>query len=225
MTHKIFIGYRTRVVDTLAAMLPEFQANKGFTDPKKIANDIADKKETFTQIAKDMPYTGIFDEVFLIDPKNEKRLQYVHAEKKEGKEEKSPVPLRVRNYLLKAYPNAWTQDTHEVKIPEVVFVGFNPRLFLKILGLECSLPYIGKPLPPKLWYSNSDHRDIEEAVVPTGFKFLDLTIALKRRRPLQTESAKAWDQLLNGWTMPGILPEKDAQLALELSAQLGFIEL
>ena len=33
----------------------------------------------------------------------------------------------------------------------IFFVGFQPRTFLKVLGLECSLPDVAQPAPLKLW--------------------------------------------------------------------------
>lgn len=221
MTDKLFVGFKTKAVDGVEALMPTFTPAKNLTDPKKIEQDLADKKEKFLREAPNMPYTGTFEEVFIIDPKNEKRLQYLASD---GKDAKAPVASRVRTYLLKTFPNAWPEDTHEIKKPEVVFVGFNPRLFLKMLGIECSLPHIAKPLLPKMWYSNSDHRDIEEALIPAEFnKMIDLATALKRRRPLDEPSAKRWDVLLAGYTQPGDNPMKDAQLAFELAVQLGFI--
>jgi len=220
MTAKIFVGFRTRPVEDFKEFMPKFSASRVLTDPKKIEADIQAKAEMFVSTCKDAPYTGTFDEVFLVDRRKKKVLQWLYPPKDS---DKPRICVSVRNYLLKAYPTAWDWDTHG-KRPEVVFLGFNPRLFLKMLGLECSLPGVGKPLPPKLWYSNSDHRDIEEAVLPKDFeKVLTLDTVIKRRRPLDPEAAKKWDEHVKDWPGPGQVPRKDVEIAIELAAQLGFL--
>jgi hypothetical protein len=220
MTLKVFVGFRTRPVDNLQELTPAFEPSRNLRDPELIRADLEKKQAHFAAVARDQPYTGTFDEVFLIDGKNRRPLQYLHA----ADGSKPPVSVRVRDYLLSAYPDAWTWDTHDVRRPTVVFIGFNPRLFLKMLGIECSLPRVGKPCPPRMWYGNSDHRDILEAVLPRDFeKSLTLPVVLKCRRPLDPEDAAKWDALLDGWHGPHVQPERDARLSLELAAQLGFL--
>ncbi len=216
MTIKLFVGYRTKLIDNVEALLPDIKPARNLVDKKKIAEDISARKAAFLEAAASMPYTSTLDEVFLIDPAHKKGLQYVADPKR------PPPSVRVRNYLLKAYPNAWSEDTHDTRKPEAIFMGFDPKTFLKILGLECSLPEIGLPLPARLWYANSDHRDIAEAVAPDHFKKLELSVALKRRRPRDEKSAAAWDALFKDWPGPGVFPEKDATITLELAVQLGF---
>jgi len=219
---KIIIGYRTRPVANLEKVLPEFKAPAHFKDPSKIADDIAYKKESFLVYAKDMPYTGTFDEVFLVDPKHNKVVQWSHQATEE--DNKPPVAVRVRNYLVKHYPAAWANDTHcDRKQPEAIFIGFSMRNFLKMLGLECSTPGINKACPLGLWYSNVDHRDIGEAVLPSDYKLLTLPYVLKFRRPLDLTAAKHWDELTLDWPGPGVFPERDALITVELATQLGLL--
>lgn len=224
-TAKLIVGYRTRPLEaaTLEQLKPQFTASKALKAADKIAQGIADKEAQFIEEAANMPYTGTFDSVVLADPKNEKiqRWDYKGREPGSGKQ---PICLAVASWILKQYPDAFSWDTHEKKKPQVVFVGFNPRLFLKMLGTECSLPEHGKPLPPTMWYSNSDHRDIEEAVCPSDFKRLTLQTVLKRRRPAGGEAQQKWDEVMSGWEGPGVDPVKDVWLATELSAQLGFLK-
>lgn len=220
---KIFIGYRTRPAAGVEKVLPEFKAPSHYKDPAKIAAYVAEARAAFTANAQNMPYTGTFDEVVLIDGKHHKVLQWSHAAAEEGG--KPLVSVRVRNYLLKHFPDAWTDDgTLRKGGPAVIFVGFDPRTFLKILGLECSLPAVNRRCPLGLWYSNTDHRDITEAVLPKEFTGLTLPYVLKMRRPTDGETAKRWDEALADWPGPGVFPEKDARITVELATQLGFVE-
>ncbi len=215
--HKIFIGYKTRTIDGIEKLLPEFKAPSHWKDKEKIAADVAEKKEAFLANAKNMPYTGTLSEVVLCDNKAKKTLQW------KDDADKPPVSVRVRNYLLKNYPDAWSNDTHDRKPPSVILVGFDPRTFLKILGLECSLPTVNKPCPLGLWYTNTDHRDIEEAIMPKEFKGLTLPYVLKFRRPVDAAEATKWDGLVKDWPGPGVFPDRDALLCVELATQLDIL--
>lgn len=226
---KIFVGYRTRVVDGFERYMPTFSAPSGWRDEKKIADDIAAKQEQFKIEAKDQPYTGTFDEVVIVDPKREKIRRWEYRAPNSGKQ---PIALAVRAYLMRYWPGAWVDDTHESKlptdptsdVPKAIFVGFDPRTFLKILGLECSMPQIAKPLPLKLWYSNTDHRDISEAVLPREFKRLTIKEVIIARTPLDPKAAEIWKKTTAGWEGPGTNPEQDARIAVELASQLGIIK-
>ena len=218
----IVVGYRTRVAADVQAHMPEFKAPSNYKDAAKIQADIAEKQAAFLLAAKDMPYTGTFDEVHLYDQKANRAMAWSHkATEEEGK---PPVAVRVLNFLLKYHPKAWDNNTHGRKVPEVAFLGFDPRTFLKILGLECTRLAISTPPPLGLWYSNSDHRDIGEAVMPKECKGLTLPYVLKFRRPLNPDRAKQWDELLDGWNGPGETARKDAKITIELANQLGFFE-
>lgn len=218
---KIMIGYRTRLVPGAEKNLPDFKYPSNYKDAGKIAEYKKEAATAFLEDAKNMPYTGTFDEVYLADDKNNKAMMWSSS----VDETKPPVSVRVRNYLLKYYPDVWNNDGLLQKGgPKAIIIGFNPRTFLKMLGLECSLPAINKPCPLGLWYSNIDHRDIEEAIMPKDFKGLTLAYVLKHRRPVDLEDAKHWDELLTDWPGPGTFPEKDALIATELATQLGFVE-
>ena len=228
-TMKLFIGYETKLASTV--VVPEFKPPANYKDVAKIEAYLAEQKASFTVDAANMPYSGTFNEVFIIDPNarddkspEKTKLKALQYKWHPPEEEKSPVSLRVRNYLLKHYPNAWTNDTHNRKPPQVIIVGFDPRVFLKILGIECTLPSIAKPCPLGLWYSNSDHRDIGEAICPRDFKGLTPELALKYRRPIDKEDGKKWDEITKGWTGPGKNAEQDARIAIELATQLGFLD-
>ncbi len=215
---KIIIGYKTRLVAGVDKITPEFKANAGYKDAAKIQADIEEKKAAYLAGAKDMPYTGTFDEVFIVDGTHEKIVLYRYDETK------APISVRVMTFLNKYYPNGWLDDTHGRKQPEAIFVGFDPRTFLKILGLECSMPAINKRAPLGMWYTNADHRDIGEAMLPKEFKGLSYAQVLKLRRPVVPAEAKKWDDLTEGWAGPGANAEKDALIAVEIASQLGILK-
>lgn len=221
MSSKIIIGYSTQLANLDASMMPQFKAPSNYKDESKIAAYIEESKQNFILNAKDAPYTGTFKQVFMLDPSNKKVAQFDNYDDPN----KQPICVRVRNYLIKSYPSGWNENTYDSRNPPFRFLGFNIRRFLKMLGLECSLPSINKPLPLKMWYSNSEHRDIIEAILPHEFdKQLDLQLVLKYRRPLKPENSERWDTMLSGWEGPHINPQKDAWLTVELATQLGFLE-
>lgn len=221
MSSIIVVGYRTRPVGNVLELMPAFKAPSHWKDPEKINSSIEEQKQQYLKNAKDAPYTGTFDCVFMLDIGEKKVMQWDYREPGAGK---SPISVAVRNYLTKTYPTGWEDKVYDTRNPPFRVVGFNPRRFLKILGLECSLPSVNKPLPPRMWYNNQEHRDIVEAVLPRDFeKLLDLPTVLKQRRP-DGDARKKWDEKLNGWEGPHQNPEADAWLTVELCKQLGIIE-
>jgi hypothetical protein len=228
---KLFIGYKTKACGTAEKFMPEFKAPSNYKDAAKISTYVDEKKAAFLAESHGMPYTGTLDEVVIFDPnvRDEKSPEIPKVKSLLYKwcppeEERPPVSVRVRNYLLKTYPNAWSNDTHNRKPPSVIIIGFDPRTFLKIMGLECSLPYINKPCPLGLWYSNTDHRDIGEAVCPREFSSLTLPFVVRQRRPTDEQEAKIWDALTKDWKGPGYNAEQDAKISVELASQLGFLD-
>lgn len=229
-TAKLFVGYRTRTAEGYEALMPEFRAPSHWKDTAKIAAEVEVRKQAFLAGAKDCPYVGTFDQVFLVDPSNNQAVLWDYRPPGSGKQ---PISLAVRAYLIKFWKDAWKDDMTTVRNrvpPAAIFVGFDMRTFLKILGLECSMPAVGKPLPLRLWYDNTDHRDIGEAVLPKEFKQIGLAEVVKARRPMPTSDPASlanlakWDRATDGWTGPGIDPRKDVDIAVILAAQLGMIK-
>lgn len=217
---RIVIGYKTRLVEGADKNLPEFKPPANYKDTGKIAEHLANQRSEFLAVAKDMPYTGTLDEVMLVDPRQEKSVLWKYPTPEDNK---PPVAIRVKNYLLKHYPEAWSNDVTR-KPTKVVFVGFDIKTFLKILGIECAVPPIAKPCPLNLWYGNSDHRDVTEAVMPKdNCKGMSLPYVLKFWRPNEAEAAKVWDGLLDQWPGPGASATKDAAIACEISRMIGLI--
>lgn len=223
MPSKILIAYKTRTADGYVPDirdLPDPPSN--WKDPDKIAAWREEKaKEASTQ-AVFQPYTGTFDEVQLIDLTTQEHGRWQYREPKSGRQ---PVCLAVRAWLLKHYPDAWPNSTHPGRaVPQAIFVGFNPKLFLRILGTECSLP-ANQPkepgstntLPLSCWYGNSDHRDIGEAVKPDEFKFLSWRTVLEARGLTNNQAVYA------GWNGPHIDVTMDLSLIIELASQLAMV--
>ena len=220
---KIFVGYRLRPIPDVEKWMPEFAAPSNYKDEAKIKDYIEAKKEEFATAAAGLPYLATFEDVCLIDPQSEKALRFEYVDPTSNKQS---VAVRVRNYLLKAYPKAWANAAHydPSRLPGAIFIGFDPRRFLKVLGLECSLPTVDKPCPLRLWYGNADHRDIEEAVCPKDFApWLNIKTVLKMRRPIDPNAIEHWDTITKDWTEPGHNAQQDAMLSIELATQLGFL--
>jgi hypothetical protein len=216
---KIFVGYRTKPVDdeTLRQFMPVLVPDGRFTDEAKIAADLDKKRLAFLAKAKNQPYTGTLESVALNIPEL-KHLSEYHTSAKGPS-----VAARVGRFLLKEFPDGWSDDISPNARPAgAMFLGFNPRTFLKMLGMECSLLQTGLVLPARMWFHNTDHRDILEAVVPSECQ-IDSMQAIKAHRPKDKEGAEKWDELLKGWTGPGENAMTDATLACKLAMQLGLM--
>ena len=51
-------------------------------------------------------------------------------------------------------------------------------------------------------------------------RLLTLPFVLSQRRPSDPDQAKEWDALLKDWPGPGVYPDRDAKIAVELAVQL-----
>lgn len=223
MTHLIFVGYKTAVVSGFEELMPTFEGRAGTKDPEKIAEQIAEKKNAWLQDAPNSPYTGTLSEVVLAVPSLGKMVTF-KAEGRGPGTAKPAVCVAARNIILEWFPDEWPNETHPVysKV-NVAICGFATRTFIKMLGIECSLPQNKCPLPPPLWYSNSDHRDIGEAVMPTGFTVGWPTVIKARRVGLSAVDLEKYNKTFEGWDGPGNNCEQDVKVALLMADQLGFI--
>lgn len=222
----LIVGYRMRVrsEEELETCTPEFEANRSLKDPVKIAEDIAKKRTVFLQQASMKPYLGTFDAVQIVDPVN-KQIGTWNSTDRKPFGPKPPICLAIRQWLLAHYPNAWDGDVMDTSPPRVMFLGFKPRIFLKMLGLECSLPEYGQPLPLRMWYGVTGYRDIESAIAPDEPKEIavPLEAALRFRRPIGAEDAAKWAGWLDKWNGPGLDPALDVLITAEVAAQLGLV--
>jgi hypothetical protein len=202
------------------ALMPDYEAPSNYKDKDKIAAYVESKQQEFLTAALEVPYTATFDQVFMVDTKYGKVIQWDHS----AEPGKPSVSQRVRTYFVNIHGVGWSAKDYKVHNPPFRVIGFNPRRFLKMLALECSMPAIGEPLPPKMWYSNAEHRDIGEAILPKDFRdTLSLEKVLLMRRPVSYAARERWDKVLEGWKGPHVHPEKDAWLTVELASQLGFM--
>jgi hypothetical protein len=224
MPKKLIVAYSTRLVAD-ESLLPD---SADLTPPgsMKKAETIAkwrdDMSEKLLEEARFQPYTATFDEVQIADPTLDRIMRFKF---RDPDEKRPPASLAIRSWLLKHYPDAWPNTTNpRPGSLEAIFVGFNPRLFLKILGMECSLPENQKyaergdsesvVLPLSMWYANSDHRDIEAAVKPNDYKALTWPTVFQ---------ARGLTEMAEGWDGPGNNVNQDLLLAAELASQLGFM--
>ena len=213
MPSKIIVAFKTRPSGTAVAM-PEFTAPSNWRDETKIAAKIQEQQVAFQATLANQPYTGTFEEVRIYDQKSKATSSFRYRDPAKGK---LPACLAIRNWLLKRHQ--WTHSTVSRGAPEAIFVGHDMRLFVKILGIECSLPENqpqkdGEPDPTKsnalplgMWYGQSDYRDIFQAVNPQDLPWQSVLAA----RGIVAE----------GWNGPGVDVEKDLTIATEFAAQLG----
>jgi len=214
MTAKLIVAWKTRAVEGLDKLVPAFTPPANYKDQDRVNEWLAAKREEWLHEAATSPYTGTFDEVMIVDSANERPGRWYYKDRGPGGS-KAPICVAVRNWLMKLYPTAWPDDTHPApRKPEAIFLGFEPRGFLKLLGIECSLPENCQPLPVSMWYGNTEHRDITEACIPKEYgKLLPWALVFKRRG-IKTKE---------GWQGPGQDPEEDVRLVTELATQLGFL--
>lgn len=232
---RIFVAYETilRPGLDLQTIMPSFEASWRTKDPEKIDAEIAAKQAKFlTGEGLDAyPYTGTFRRVMLLDPsRRSTSADFCLSERMPGSGKPS-VAAAVSDWLAKHYPDAFKSFLPADKYQGAVFVGFDTRRFLKMLGLECSLPSVGRPLPPGAWYETCLHRDIESAVLPSGERGpLDWRAILHMRAPLMSPLPMAeganplsWPALVDNWEGPHVHAPSDLFLAIELASQLGFL--
>lgn len=203
---KIVLGYRTRAVELAEPFVPEFSPPANYKDRAKIDEWLDQRKAEWAETSLTYPYLSTFDEVFIavIAPGIREVGKWSYRAPDSGKQ---PVCLALKTFLTKFFGSAW--DGGGTK---PVFLGFDPRTFLKIWGLECSMPANASPLPPAVWYGTTNHRDVAEALLPAEFKSVPLAWVLKHR-----------GIEVPGWQRPGLDPELDARVVVVAAEQLGFL--
>ncbi len=220
MSHKIVVAFRTRASGVDSPM-PQFSAPSNWKDMNKIAANVQAQEDAFTAALSDKLYLGTFDEVRIYDQKTKNTNTFKYRAPDSGKQ---PVCLAIRSWLLKRHPTVWPHSTDYQDKPEAVFIGHNMRGFVKLLGIECSLPanqpqVNGQPdpktsnaLPLGMWYGQTAHRDIFDAVNPKSE--VPWAVVLGQR-----------GIAIKGWDGPGVNVEQDLAIATQFAAQLGmFLE-
>lgn len=168
-TPAIFVGWKMRKREGLELQRPLFSAPANYKDPEKISAYVAEKSAAWESGLGSQAYTGTFDSIVLADSANNKIGSWFYAGREPGSK-KASVAAAARNWLLNLWGDHWSDNMFPADDkPPVVFYGFEPRLFLKLLGIECSLPSVAAPLPLSLWCGESAHRhsvDVFNLLVP-----------------------------------------------------------
>lgn len=212
----IVVAYTLRAVPDSRMIMPTFEAPGNYKDPEKIAEYIKKRQELFPiEGAVSMPYTATFDAVKLYAPGDAVDDNSITTMHHEGRKPFGPK-ASVANLA-----SAWLKK--KLDQGDFYLVGFNPRLFLKVLGIECSLPGSEAPAPPELWYATDRSRDLLEAVKPAEFKDLDWNMVIKARRPLETEGRDAYDRVTADYKGPHRNLDADWNMTLTYMYQLDFL--
>lgn len=206
----VLVGYTLQPTPGAAELRPDYQAPSHYKDANKIAQYITEKQAAFEEATAMSPYVMTFGEVVLVYPGAEKVVRF-DSKDRHPFGDKPPVSGAVAGWLLKNFPGVWSNESARLS-PPVRFLGFSPKVFLKIMGLECSMPPVSAPLPLPLWFGTDNYWDIENAIVPSDFaKHLNFAAVLRQRGL----------KIPEGWTQPFQNARQDLTLATEIAVQLG----
>ena len=231
MPAKILVAYSTRLLEQYLPDVNDLTPPATHKHEEAIARWREEQKLKLTEVCRLQPYTGTFKEVFLVDPANKRRIRWTSDDRAPFNHAKQSVSLAVLEWLQTYYKDAWKNSLYVNEPPQVAFLGFDPALFLQMVGIECGLPAFypdnyQKPdmslLPLDAWQNLSNLnpyrnvRDIESMVMPGGGKYLTWKTVLNAR-------GLATHPKLAKWTGPHHDAEADLLLATELAAQLGLL--
>lgn len=194
---------------------PEFK-DKGGQNPRTAAEQEAEWLAEF----QSSPYGGRLSRVVVMDPQKAIAQEFkdgksVFRPAKFPKGEAVPVAIQVAGWLEKHYAKSLPKTLAEAFGDQrgrdtLSFLGFEPRRFIKHLGIECAR--LGAPARAGLWYANSDHRDMGGAIMPEPFhKQLELAHVLQ----LHGLAKPDWQ--------PGKKAQADAVMALRIALHLGLV--
>jgi hypothetical protein len=209
----LLVAFQTTRAKGADKLIPEFMAPSNYKDSAKISAYIKQKEADYLERAADQPYTGYLSAIRIFDSESRSVGTWT------ANPSQPSVAVSARTWLLKHYPAAWSNSLVGARASDVIFVGFNIRQFLKMLGIECSLP-LNQPedqdkvhtLPLDAWY-DSKSCDLEAAVMPSGFD-LSWGIVL---------AARGLAKQYRNWPGPGSDLEEDFLLTVELATQLGIL--
>lgn len=128
-----------------------------------------------------------------------------------------PVPIAVQaagwleKHYAKALPNTLLEQFGTKREDTLAFLGFEPRKFIKHLGIECAR--LGRPAKAGLWYANSDHRDMKGAIMPEPF-----------HKQLELEHVLQLHGLYKPGWKPGADARDDAVMALRIALHMGLMQ-
>jgi len=188
------------------------KAPANYKDPMKIQEYVEKETQKRIETASRSPYLGTFGKVYLMDTSvTPTGLHFWACEKRAPFGSQPSMCSTIAAFLKSKWPEAFDNNsTLTFQKSEIMFVGFEIKRFLKVLGLECSMPGVNTPLPPVLWYGSDAGRDVGEMIAPKSLN-VDLSLALKSRG--------FWRQ---GWE-PCENAEDDMRLSVEILTQLNFL--
>lgn len=180
-THLILVGFSCSVRPDADQFIPEFSVPSNVTRQETIDKHLATKREEWLRMAPLTPYLGKLDVVCLLDTgkgdiliaDNDNTAQSSHVGRRAPMcDTNLPLSHRVANWLTDRYH--WDANPFRAeRVPEAIFAGFDPRVFLKLLAAQCGQetePGTVNPMPASIWYDNQDHRDIYNAMIPSEFQ-------------------------------------------------------
>lgn len=212
----LYVGWETGPNGLVppAGSMPEFK-DIGGKNPRDAASQ---EREWLAEFARG-PFGGTMTRVMLIDPVGNVAQEFkldkaVYRPKGFPAKQPVPVAIQVAGWLEKHYAKTLAKDLAAELGKQgkgsLSFVGFEPRRFIKHLGLECSR--LGYPPRLGLWYANSDHRDIGSALMPEPFN-----------KQFELDAALQLFQLHGPGFEPGKNARNDAILSLRIALKLGLM--
>lgn len=207
--------------ETLLQMEPEFKPDGNTKDDALKAAQIAKKRQKWQETVARRPYTGLLDQVYLGDPtaslakfaSGEHSAALPRVKPKKGQPE-PPIPsveLQISNWLEANYKNSWTRNIFDTDpgLP-VVLLGFDPRSFLQMVGIECARQ--GQPAPVGMWLGGGNCRDVMSLTCASpDTKFTAVCQYLGIRLPA-------------GWTTPHVDPAADMDILLQFVVRLRLLD-
>lgn len=132
-------------------------------------------------------------------------------------ENKMPVSLAARAFLLNTFPGEWTGTAGSSRVTFVGLSGLSQ--FFTELALACGAQ--GQPLPPKLW------RTSPQISLPEDTLLRDFVEACAFNQTLPgatapTTATQRYEALTSGWMGTGASAERDSALLLATAFKLGF---
>ncbi len=209
------IGYQTKplTADVPAEFVPKFEPKSG-KNPKTSDELQAEWVAEFQQT----PYGATMSRCMIIDPAGVAQEftegKAVYRPKGFPKDQDVPVVLQVAGWLEKTYGKTVANDLAQQLSGDntggLMLLGFNPRGFVKQLGIEAAR--LGSPAKLGFWFANSDYKDMGNAILPEPYsRSYELELALKACG------------LYKPGFVPGLDARTDAVMSLRIALFLGLL--
>lgn len=193
----LIIGYQTEVrTDVANRFEPTFEPSPRLVNADAIQRDIERQRAKFLATLPRMPYFTTLTRIYVVDLEAEDAHDF-------RSDDQNLACAKFAELIRERYAHVWP-DTFRTESPSKPIIGFDIGDFLKLCGLECSLPDVDSPLPLSMWVGNHFHRDVRELICPDAYK-IDLAVALSCRG-------------LTEIVPPDFQPHQDAKLDTQLAA-------